>query len=349
VESEPGIGSMFSFELIFETIDAPDDMSGMSEIRVAEKPCFDGLILICEDNPMNQQVICDHLASVGLQTVTAENGKIGVEMVQTRMQKGLAPFNMIFMDIFMPVMDGVEAASKITALKTGTPIVAMTANVMNSEMDNYRKSGMNDCVGKPFTTQELWRCLLKYLSPKSVSVIDRDVQAKDNDELQEKLRVKFVKDNNGKFAEIGSAIAAGDERLAHRLAHTLKTNAGMIGMARLQNTAAEIESLLNVGLLPEPERMKTLESELNTALGELRPLHDAAMAQAGFYGSDKEQVWALFEKLELMLENINPECVKLLDEIRSVPGTEELARQIEDYDFESAARTLGELRKGWVE
>jgi hypothetical protein len=63
---------------------------------------------------------------------------------------------------------------------------------------------------------------------------------------------------------------------------------------------------------------------------------------------DKERVLALFEKLELMLENINPECVSLLDEIRSVPGTEELARRIEGYDFESAARTLGELRKSWV-
>jgi CheY-like chemotaxis protein len=253
------------------------------------------------------------------------------------------------MDIFMPVMDGIEAASKIAGLDTGTPVVAMTANVMKSELDNYRRSGMSDYVGKPFTAQELWRCLLKYLSPISISVIDKGVQAKDNYELQEKLRYKFVKDNSSKFSEITEAIAAGNVKLAHRLAHTLKTNAGMIGMTGLQNSAAEIESLLNAGLLPEPERMKTLESELNKTLKELRPLHDAAMAQTGFNEISKEQVLSTFTKLELMLENINPECVNLLDEIRFVPGTEELIRQIEDYDFESAAHTLGEFRKSWGE
>jgi len=164
VVSVPGAGSTFSFELVFETIHATDDGLENIEINTIEKPHFNGLVLICEDNPMNQQVISENLERVGLRSVIAENGKKGVETVQTRLEEGEPPFDMIFMDIFMPVMDGLEAAKKIRELGIQTPIVAMTANMITSELDNYKKSGMEDCVGKPFTTQELWRCLLKYLT-----------------------------------------------------------------------------------------------------------------------------------------------------------------------------------------
>ena len=339
VISEPGVGSVFGFELTFETIDAPDDTPDYSEINVIEKPHFDGLILICEDNPMNQQVIIDHLSRVGLRTIIAENGKIGLEMVQERVDSSQKPFDLIFMDIFMPVMDGVEAASKISALNTGTPIVAMTANVMTNEMENYKYNGMSDCVGKPFTTQELWRCLLKYLTPVSVSIENDADLTRENDELQIKLQIKFVKDSQTRLREITEAIAANDITLAHRLAHTLKGNAGQICKTALQNIAAGIEALLKNGTIPDNEHIELLESELNLVIEELKPLLTEVTAKT----MSEQQTRALFEKLQPMLENINPECVNLLGEIRAIPGTKELAKQIEDYDFASAARTLAGL------
>ena len=346
VESAPGAGSTFSFELAFEAVDAPDAINEYAEISAIEKPCFDGLVLVCEDNPMNQEVLSEHLARVGLQAVIVENGKMGVDMVCDRMQKGQLPFRMIFMDIFMPVMDGVEAAEKITAFGTGTPIVAMTANVMTSEMDNYKKSGMIDCVGKPFTTQELWRCLLKHLTPVSFSVVE-ETDSRDY-ELQRKLRVKFARDNQTKYEEIAEAIATGDMTLSHRLAHTLKSTAGMIDMTTLQNAAAEVEALLKNGAALPAESMRSLEFELKAALEKLSPLLYEPAARTEPTDPNTEQVRVLFSKLEPMLETINPECVNLLDEIRTVPGTEELARQLEDYDFESAARTLAKIKKDWM-
>ncbi|MCL2815970.1 MAG: ATP-binding protein, partial [Oscillospiraceae bacterium] len=346
VESILDSGSTFSFELAFETIEASGDMPEYTDISVIEKPHFDGLVLICEDNPMNQRVISEHLERVGLRSVIAENGKIGVDMVQERIQKGEPPFEMIFMDIFMPVMDGIEAAEKIAALGTGTPVVAMTANVMTSELENYKKCGMNDCVGKPFTTQELWRCLLKYLTPVSVSVESEAEQAQEYDELQQMLRVRFVKDNQNKYAEIAQAIAAGDITLAHRLAHTLKGNAGQIKMSALQNAAAEIEAMLKDGTIPEKEKMDNLENEISAVLNELKPLLDNSADKEKTENMRAEQIRALFERLEPMLENYNSECVNLLDEIRAIPKAEELANQIEDYDFESAAGTLAELKRG---
>jgi len=344
VESALGAGSTFSFELTFETIDAPDEVCEYAEIAAVEKPNFDGLVLICEDNPMNQQVITEHLARVGLHAVIAENGKIGTEKVQERIESGQEPFDLIFMDIFMPVMDGVEAAVKITGLDTGTPIVAMTANVMTGELENYKMNGMSDYIGKPFTTQELWRCLLKYITPVSFDFVDEAAEARDNNELQKKLRAKFVKDNHSKYKDITDAITAKDITFAHSLAHTLKGTAGMIGMTALQNAAAEIESLLKDGTIPGTKYMQTLETELNSVIEELKPLLIEVPAQV----ASAQQTQALFEKLKPMLENINPECVSLLEEIRIVPGTEMLVQQIEDYDFESAARTLAEIKKDWM-
>jgi len=372
VESEYGVGSTFSFELTFDTVDSPDDEPEHGEITTIEQPCFDGLILVCEDNLMNQQVICAHLARVGLQSEIAENGIQCVEMVRERLEQGQQPYDMILMDIYMPVMDGVEAATKISALCLPTPIIAMTANVMTGELDNYRKAGMLDCVGKPFTTQELWRCLLKYLKPVSLSAIDESQRSRDDDGLQTKLRERFYKENQSGFAKIAGAVSAGDMPLAHRLTHTLKGNAGQIGMFSLQRAAADVESKLKAGNLPEQSQMETLGAELDAVIKELGTSNDAeesqneTFQQAGtvvhertdFPGStlrtdskmhtdSRRTAKALLEKLEPMIENINPECVNLLDEIRAFPEMEELARQIDDYDFEAASRELAGLKKDW--
>ncbi|MDR0464594.1 MAG: response regulator [Treponema sp.] len=172
VDSMPGVGTKFCFDLTFDAIDYSSDKNSEQTLMLdeIEKPFFNGEILLCEDNTMNQEVICDHLARVGLKTIVADNGKIGVDMVKRRMNYGEKQFDLIFMDIHMPVMDGLEASAKIIELKTGIPVIAMTANIMSGDWDIYKKSGMNDCVGKPFTSQELWRCLLKYLRPVEENV-----------------------------------------------------------------------------------------------------------------------------------------------------------------------------------
>jgi CheY-like chemotaxis protein len=167
IESTLGIGSRLSFEISFKTIDTP--MNGLDEEQIVgnkiKKPHFNGEVLICEDNQMNQQMLCDHLEPVGLKIDVAENGMVGLEMVHKRLNRGKKPYDLVFMDIHMPVMDGIEAASKIDKLGTKTPVVALTANVMTNDRELYMKNGMRDCVGKPFVSQDLWRCLLKYFTP----------------------------------------------------------------------------------------------------------------------------------------------------------------------------------------
>ncbi|MCL1906093.1 MAG: response regulator, partial [Clostridiales bacterium] len=254
---------------------------------------------------------------------------------------------LILMDMFMPVMNGIEAASEIAALGTNTPIVAMTANIMKSELETYKKHGMADCVGKPFTSQELWHCLLKYLRPVSVFDVDAAEHTHDDD-LQKKLKLNFVRNNTGKHKEIAEAFYGDDRGLAHRLAHSLKTNAGLIGKSGLQNAAAQVEAMLKEGIIPAAPQMDALKDELDAVIEELKPLLDEHTEQTERGLLNKVQISALLAKLEPLLKSRNPECLALLDDIRSVPGAKSLAQQIERYDFKLAAQTLSELKKDWM-
>ena len=359
VESTPGAGSKFSFTIVFDTIDASDEMAKtIMVLEEIEKPLFNGEVLLCEDNAMNQQVICEHLSRVGLKTVVAENGKIGVDIVKDRKLKEEKQFDLIFMDMHMPVMDGFEASEKILELKTGVPIIAMTANIMLDDMEVYKKSGMHDCVGKPFTSQELWRCLLKYLQPVNPQG-EKSPDGKKNNEVESdpqfqiSLRKLFYKSNKDKYNEIVKALKEKDVKLAHRLAHSLKSNAGQIGKKLLQQAAAAVERQLKDGEdLVAPMQMAKLENELKAALSEAALSEFASLSgasapddEAPAQTLDGSAAQETFGELETMLKMGNPECRKFSDSLRMIPGGEELIQQMEDFDFQAALSTLAKLKK----
>ena len=347
VESAPGVGSKFSFNVKFDAVDQVADISpDRIVINPSEKPNFEGEVLVCEDNSMNQQVICEHLTRVGLKVVVANNGKEALDMVSRRVKNGEKPFDLIFMDIHMPVMDGLDAASEITALETGTPIVAMTANIMVNELEMYKKSGMPDRLGKPFTSQELWKCLMKYLRPVGISVIDEFVQAENDNRMAKQLKINFAKSNQTTCANIRKAAESGDIKLAHRLAHTLKSNAGQIGESQLEVAAATVENVLKDGKnVLAPEQMERLEAEMSLVLEKLEPLLAESAATKKVAPIDEEELRQLFEQLETMLKNSNPECMNMLDDIRAIPGAEDLSRLIEDFEFKGALAALAAFKE----
>jgi len=348
--------------LTFDTIEAPED--GIPARKAAvfkdfEKPVFEGEVLVCEDNVMNQQVICEHLARVGLDAIVAENGKAAVELVQNRLGQGRKQFDLVFMDIHMPVMDGLEAAAKIFALNTGIPIIAMTANIMSDDMEVYKESGMKECVGKPFTSQDLWRCLLKYFTPLSWEVVSENRYTQIDNELRQKLLSSFVKDNRTAYSKITDAISSGDIKLAHRLAHTLKSNAAHLGSTRLQTAAANLEHQLKDGKnLVTKELLRLFKIELEAALsqftGELEVIlaaqRELPQPSRQLEPLDAASARELIDKLEGMLKTGNPECLKIAEDLRRIPADflndsnsqaiEEVIQHIDDFDFEQASAIL---------
>jgi len=351
VESVPKIGSMFSFTLSFKSIDAPEGKFYSEPILGhIPKPLFTGEILVCEDNVMNQGVICDHLEKVGLIPVLANNGLEAVEKVRERRKNFEKPFDLIFMDIHMPVMDGIEAATIIGKLDTGTPIVAMTANVMVSDQEAYKLSGMKETVSKPFTSQVLWRCLLRYFTP--VEWLNEDV-AKVKAEEQRfmlKMMTQFIENNRSLCEQIEEAIASGNIGHAFRLAHSLKNHAGIIEKPALQRAAFTVESALVNGenKLSDTD-LEKLKEELQAVIREIQPIvNGTAVEKARTSNLDGTEFLALIADLEPLLEDGNLKYSGYVEKLRDEPDCETLVAHMENFDAPAALVALAELKKKWM-
>jgi len=247
----------------------------------------------------------------------------------------------------MPVMDGIEATELIIEMDTGIPIVAMTANVMSNDTELYTVSGMSDYVGKPFTSRELWRCLLKFFDPVAWQFEDSGKNEQQTDELRQKLIEKFVRTYRNKFSEIKDALNDDDIKLAHRMVHTLKSNAGQLQKKLLQQAAEEIEFSLKDGENKVTLRqLEVLKEEMDVVIAEFLPMvqkPDLPIETHELLDADAAQ--KLLNDLEPFLKDNDPECLTFIDELKLISGTEEMIHQMEDFDFSSAVETLAELKK----
>lgn len=168
VTSKVGMGSTFHVTLHLDEMKgpAPEAAShGETEAVYCNKK-----ILVVEDNAINQEVITSLLKEMGLRADLAENGKKGL---QAFLEKD---YDLIFMDIRMPVMDGLEAARRIRSSKKHdaetVPVIAMTANAMSEDKTACTQAGMNAHIAKPIVVDELAAVLAKYLTAgrKTVTV-----------------------------------------------------------------------------------------------------------------------------------------------------------------------------------
>jgi len=176
-------------------------------------------------------------------------------------------------------MDGLEAAVEIVKMGVKIPIIALTANIMVDDLDMYKTHGIVDCVSKPFTAQELWRCLLKHMTPTNKSESYNEIQGEKtpefNTEVKESLEKYFVQTNVDKYDEICKYMEKGDIRQARKLAYALKVSAAQIGRNRLQSAAAVVEQqLADDKNSVTPEQMLTLKNELDAVLSEYKSLVD---------------------------------------------------------------------------
>lgn len=342
INSTPNEGSTFSFNLTFETTNELEKLEYARSLTEIEKPYFKGEVLVCEDSNMNQIVITDYLSRVGLNVCIAENGLIGVNMVKERMDN---PFDLIFMDIQMPVMGGLEATAKILEMGSKTPIIALTANIMTTDQATYKKSGMKTFLGKPFTSKELWRCLLTYLSP--IDPPDKEYEVERTDLVNE-LCTTFYRENLTKFDKMIECIENNDIRAAYLIVHTLKSSAGFVGKLQLQTIAAEIEMLLTDNTNRTTKRhWDMLEDELGKTLEEFKPLFESTTQEQIESFTDPKEIRETLDELEVLLRNRKPESLNMLNKIRAIPGAESLATFVETYDFKQAHELLIKIKGIW--
>ena len=163
LESKAGKGSTFYFTVRALRADQPNPDSAEADAPVT--PLYALLegkrILVVEDNELNQEVIRELLEGVNVSVTMAENGREAVEMV------GDGMFDAVLMDCHMPVMDGYEATRILREKKhfNTMPIIALTASVMDEDVERALESGMNDHVAKPIVPDTLFETLEKWLQP----------------------------------------------------------------------------------------------------------------------------------------------------------------------------------------
>ncbi|HRJ60193.1 MAG TPA: response regulator [Azospirillaceae bacterium] len=282
VESEPGRGSRFWVEIPFANAAHHDAAPpcAPAPLAVAEHPLR---VLLAEDNSINQMVIRGLLERRGHKVATAENGVEAVHAARS------GAFDVILMDMLMPVMDGVEAARFIRSLPPPaglTPIIALTASVLDGDAQKCREAGMNDFVAKPVAPDTLYLALataarrsgqatvLKEAALET-PVLDRPVLSA----LTEAIGATKTRLALAQFrAEVGQRIAKavgaadrGDFSAARADAHDVKSMAATFGLMALAENAALVEEACRAGDAAKARSgSRTLPVRLDEALTALR-------------------------------------------------------------------------------
>ncbi len=255
-------------------------------------------ILVVEDNINNQQVARELLQGEGALVRVANDGQAGVHAIAN----AKIPFDVVLMDLQMPVMDGLEATRVIRqdmGLKD-LPIVAMTANAMKSDREVCLAAGMNEHIGKPFDLNALvrllreqagWRPVVDAASPVEVALPDPvlqsaaagvDIEAAlhrlgGNQAVYEKLLTSFVRDLRAMPAQLERHIGQEQVKEASRLLHTLKGLAATMGSSTLAERAAAGEKMMAGGasLIDVSAAAEQVRTAIEAALPGLDDLQSA--------------------------------------------------------------------------
>ena len=196
-------------------------------------------VLVVEDHPVNQQLAVTLLAKWGHRPVVASDGREALTYLASRR------FDLVLMDMQMPVMGGLEATRRFREQELGlrTPIVAMTANAMEADRDACLAAGMDDFLAKPVRAADLLAAIRRFAPPtREVSTFDyaAALGAADREVLEivaDPLLDSFPAD----IAAMRAAIAGGDLATLHRTAHSLKGNSAILGAAPMIEAARRLE------------------------------------------------------------------------------------------------------------
>ncbi|MBF0109103.1 MAG: PAS domain S-box protein [Magnetococcales bacterium] len=305
LQSVPGQGSTFWFEVVFVSQPVPEatvvpDMTGPRRTKhptASVKDRFPGVrILVAEDFEINRDVILEMLHKLECEVHWAENGRRAVEMAAANR------YDLIFMDMNMPEMDGITATAHIrhfqetSGVSRSTPIVAVTADAMSGDRERYLAAGVDDYIAKPFRLRDLAGVLSQWLpnrasspavavmeeeslehpEPAMPSIVASDDGVLDDREL-ERLRHEvgdelgtivhvFLKGLDERVQDIVTAESS--EALVER-AHRLKGGARILGARQLADLCQSLEQLAK----------KNLMAETVPLIDELKPASQRAAVQ----------------------------------------------------------------------
>ncbi|WP_368149976.1 response regulator [Aeromonas sp. R2-4] len=237
-----------SYELNLRKAEAQGDQQHFKSLLQGTR------VLLAEDNRVNQQLIIEYLRRVDAVVCVVSNGREAVERVAEQ------PFDVILMDLQMPVLDGLDATRQIRKMvdKHDVPIIALTASAMPGDKERCLGVGMNGYVTKPVSKLDLYNNLLQWVKPQGVEqagimevkppdmigILDLQDALKRLEQDKEALQILFklfMSEHKDDLWEIRSALRRQQPEVASKLLHTLKGVSANISAARLQLVAGELE------------------------------------------------------------------------------------------------------------
>ncbi|MGE0590582.1 MAG: ATP-binding protein [Cyclobacteriaceae bacterium] len=290
VKSEEDVGTTFSVVIPYQigkTNDIEENASIIHRQRADQISLKNLRILLAEDNDINRLYATSILKMWECQTDVAENGYVALEKVRNN------NYDLILMDIQMPVMDGFEATKAIrmgSAPKNQVPIIALTANATSKDIERCISAGMNDCIGKPFTPENLFSVLVKFNQLKLIKselketttpkkLIDLSHLEKisgANDDFIKEIVSSFMTSIPKTVEEISTNMATRDWINLEKVVHKVKPTLTMVGMGTTRDMAVEIETIALSEEAGDKEKIKSLSEafcdRLTAALAELKEM-----------------------------------------------------------------------------
>ncbi|MEA3512893.1 MAG: response regulator, partial [Campylobacterota bacterium] len=276
VKSTKGKGSTFIIKLKLEKAKDKIKTSTTYKHTIEDiNTLNDSKILLVDDNEINKEIIIGLLENSGIDITTASDGKEAIDLYNKN------NYELILMDIQMPIMDGYQATKIIREDNKTIPIIAVSANAMREDIEKTKVIGMNEHINKPIDVNKLFELLLKYI-PKKTAKEDEEIKPIKIDKIlelvhidtsiglfhmanNEKLYLKILSDFYNDYKDIDFQEL--DENFNITI-HSLKGLSENIGAMDLHKVSKELNDTKNLNLLP------ILSEKLNLVLNELKKTID---------------------------------------------------------------------------
>ncbi len=329
LESQEGKGSTFAFTIVFDQ-NADDDKYLMSKVKEKDVPdniegIYGANILLVEDNLINQQVGQALLERLYLNVTVVGNGQEAVDILLQKKKE----FDLVFMDLRMPIMDGITATAVIRSDDSfkNFKIIAMTADAMAGVKDSVLDKGMDDYISKPIDPAELNALLVKWIilgkrqiSENLLAAVDIPeiegqklsdlpgispeiglVHVEGNEGLYLSFLQRFQSDYGDVASRVSQALENGDIKKALHLVHTIKGVVGILGAKKLLNIAADFQSaLMDEGRKEFSKFMKLFSNEMQLVLEGISSFFDGATNHE--IGTDSGNEWDCAVTIEILEE-----------------------------------------------
>ena len=375
VESEPGRGSVFTFTIPLGRGTRQVESAKLLDPALVTATLRGCRVLVVEDNDLNRQVARELLERVGMEVTIVGDGREAV----AAMTGAASRFDIVLMDLQMPVMDGYEATRLIREqwAPDRLPIIAMTASAGREKLEHCLQCGMNDQLTKPVMPDRLYACLMQWVQPVAEPAVPPAVprtcrtqrvdlpgslpgldpnlglaQLSGNAELYRRLIINFAHDSQGLGQQIRTSLTEPDLTHGRLLAHSLRGMAGTLAATALQAAAHDLETACVQGVAEQAELLLPL---LETRLAEVLATAVLLAAQeaarpAVVVAFDPDRALALVRELAVAGPLHDLSALELSEELSQLLAGTGLALQAADMaetfnqlDFFAAARQLEEL------